>query len=64
MAAPDVQETLLLALDLTGVEQVRVKHRPRLLSVNGPTFISEALRQFLKPYDIHQIHGRPHLSCG
>jgi len=60
MAATDVQETLLLALDLTGIEQVRVKHRPRLLSDNGPAFISEALRQFLKPYDIRQIHGRPH----
>jgi hypothetical protein len=60
MAATDVQDTLMLALNLTGVEQVRVKHRPRLLSDNGPAFIAEALAQFLKPYDIQQIHGRPH----
>ena len=60
MATTDVQETLTFALDLTGVEQVHVKHRPRLLSDNGPAFIAEALAEFLKPYDIHQIHGRPH----
>jgi len=60
MAATDVQETLTFALDLTGIEQVHVKHRPRLLSDNGPAFIAEALAEFLKPYDIPQIHGRPH----
>jgi transposase InsO family protein len=60
MAATDVEETLLLALDFTGVEQVDVKYRPRLLSDNGPAFISEALAQFLKPYEIDQVHGRPH----
>jgi putative transposase len=60
MAVTDVEETLTLALDLTGVTQVRVKHRPRLLSDNGPAFIAEALTEFLKPYDIQQIHGRPH----
>jgi transposase InsO family protein len=60
MAATDVQETLLLAVDFTGVEQVHVEHRPRLLSDNGPAFIAEALATFLKPFDIQQIHGRPH----
>jgi len=60
MAATDVEETLLLALDCTGVEQVDVKYRPRLLSDNGPAFISDALAQFLKPYQIDQVHGRPH----
>jgi putative transposase len=60
MAATDVEETLTLALDLAGVEQVRVQHHPRLLSDNGPAFIAEALAEFLKPYDIQQIHGRAH----
>jgi putative transposase len=58
MAATDVQETLTLAL--TGVKQVRVQHRPHWLPDNGPAFIAEALAEFLKPYDIQQIHGRPH----
>jgi putative transposase len=31
-----------------------------LLSDNGPAFIAEALAEFLKPYDIQQLHGRPH----
>jgi putative transposase len=60
MAATDVQETLQLALDLTGIEHVQVKHRPRLLSDNGPAFIAEALADYLKPLQIHQVHGRAH----
>jgi hypothetical protein len=36
MGAADVTETLDQALAITGVDQVRVKHRPRLLSDNGP----------------------------
>jgi putative transposase len=60
MAATDVQDTLQLALDFTGVEQVQVKHRPRLLSDNGPAFIAEALADYLKPYHIEQVHGRAH----
>jgi putative transposase len=60
MAATDVEETLLLALDFTGVEEMQVKHRPRLLSDNGPAFIADALNEFLRPYDIQQVHGRAH----
>jgi putative transposase len=60
MAATDVQDTLLIALDTTGVEQVQVEHRPRLLSDNGPAFIAEALADFLRPLEIDQIHGRAH----
>jgi putative transposase len=59
MAATDVQETLQIAIDKTGVHHIQVKHRPRLLSDNGPAFIADALKDFLKPYDIDQIHGRP-----
>jgi transposase InsO family protein len=60
MAATDVEETLQIALDFTGVEQVQVKHRPRLLSDNGPAFIADALEEFLRPFEIKQIHGRAH----
>jgi putative transposase len=59
MAATDVQETLQIAIDKTGVHHIQVKHRPRLLSDNGPAFIADALKDFLKPYDIDQLHGRP-----
>lgn len=57
-SATDVQETLQLAVDRTGIVQVRVKHRPRLLSDTGPAFIAEALADYLKPLDIQQVHGR------
>jgi putative transposase len=30
------------------------------LSDNGPAFIDDALKEFLRPYDIQQIHGRAH----
>lgn len=59
MAATDVQDTLQIALDKTGIQHIQVKHRPRLLSDNGPAFISDALRDYLKPYDIDHLHGRP-----
>ncbi len=36
MAAGDVKATLDNALATTGVDQVKVRHRPRLLSDNGP----------------------------
>jgi len=35
MSAADVQELLDLAIAKTGVEKIKVKHRPRLLSDNG-----------------------------
>jgi len=60
MGATDVQETLQLAVNATGIEHVRVRHRPRLLSDNGPAFISDALADYLKPLQIQQVHGRAH----
>jgi len=60
MASADVQDTLDIALAETGVTHVKVKHRPRLLSDNGPAFISDALAEYLKPYQIHHIHSRPY----
>jgi hypothetical protein len=34
MGATDVTETLDAALAITGVDQIQIKHRPRLLSDN------------------------------
>ena len=39
MGTSDVQETLGLALESTGLTQVRVRRRPRLLSDNGPCYL-------------------------
>ena len=40
MTASDVKETLDEAVSNTGVNHIQVKHRPRLLSDNGPCYLS------------------------
>jgi len=47
MSAGDVSDTLDDALSFTGLDQVRVKHKPRLLSDNGPSYISGELAEYL-----------------
>lgn len=60
MASTDVEETLNLALAKTGLHEVKVKHRPRLLSDNGPAFISEALATYLEGKQMKHIRGAPY----
>ncbi len=60
MAATDVQDTLDIALAKTGVTQVKLEHRPRLLSDNGPAYISQELAEYLKQIDIRHIRGKPY----
>ena len=47
MGSSDVTETLDRALAVTGVDQIQVRHRPRLLSDNGPAYVSGELRESL-----------------
>lgn len=56
MSTTDVQETLLMALASTGLDQALVEHRPRLLSDNGSCYLSGELRDFLQ--DRHMEHTR------
>lgn len=60
MAANDVEETLVMALKKTGVQKARVRHRPRLLSDNGPAYLSKNLKLFLKRQQIDHIRGAPY----
>jgi putative transposase len=60
MAATDVQETLQLALDKTGLEQARVEHPPRLLSDNGSCYVSKELKHFLARKQIEHTHSAPY----
>jgi len=60
MGASDVEETLELALEKSGLEKARVRHRPRLLSDNGPAYLSKDLKKFLKRKDIDHIRGAPY----
>jgi len=60
MATTDVTETLDQALALTGVHSVRVRHRPRLLSDNGPAYVSKDLRDYLAEQGMTHTRGRPY----
>ena len=60
MAASDVTATLEDALMATGLSQARVRHRPRLLSDNGPCYISSELKSWLKARDIEHTRGAPY----
>jgi len=60
MAATDVKDTLDQALAVTGVDQIRVKHRPRLLSDNGPAYVSGELREYLGERRMAHTRGAPY----
>ena len=60
MGATDVTETLDEAPAITGVDQVRVKHRPRLLSDNGSAYVSGELRDYLGKRRMDHTRGRPY----
>jgi len=60
MSAEDVKKTLDLALEQTGVRQVKVKHRPRLLSDNGPCYISKELGNYLDKLQMRHTRGAPY----
>lgn len=60
MSHSDVEQTLDLALAATGVRQVAVKHRPRLLSDNGSAYISGDLADYLAQYGIQHTRGAPY----
>ena len=58
--ASDVTETLDLARAKTGVDRVRVAHRPRLLSDNGPCYVSGELADYLETHQITHTRGAPY----
>ena len=60
MGAIDVTETLDEAIAITGVDQVKVKHRPRLLSDNGPAYLSGELREYLGERKMTHARGAPY----
>jgi len=59
MAATDVTETLEAALAASGCDTVRVLHRPRLLSDNGPCYIADDLAKWLDTNTMEHIRGAP-----
>jgi transposase InsO family protein len=60
MRVEDVTETLDLARAATGIDRVRVEHKPRLLSDNGPCYVAKDLGMYLKEHEIGHTRGRPY----
>ena len=60
MNASDVQSTLDDAIAVTGVDGVAIRHRPRLLSDNGPAYVSSELREYLEERGMKHTRGAPY----
>jgi two-component sensor histidine kinase len=55
MKADDVTATLELALDASGLDKARIVHRPRLLSDNGSSYISDDLAKWMKRHEMAHV---------
>ena len=60
MKASDVTETLELALQASGCNQVAVQHKPRLLSDNGASYVSGELADWLNAEGMDHVRGAPY----
>ena len=59
MKASDVTETLTLALEASGLDGMKVAHRPRLLSDNGSSYIASDLADWLEEKGMDHVRGAP-----
>ena len=57
MSSDDVMDTLDIARENTGIDKVHVQHRPRLLSDNGPCYLSRDLKEYLEKRNMIHIRG-------
>jgi putative transposase len=60
MRATDVTETLDLALAASGLDQVTIVHRPRLLTDNGASYVAGDLAEWLHGRGMQHIRGAPY----
>ncbi len=60
MKTEDVTDTLELALQASGLERANLAHKPRLLSDNGPSYISGDLAEWLDDRDMKHTRGAPY----
>src|SRR5258706_226736 len=57
----DVRDRIIsVALDGAGLDKARVLHRPRLLSDNGSSYISDDLAKWLERHDMAHVRGAPY----
>jgi putative transposase len=60
MGVADVKETLEMALKHSGLSQARVRHQPRLLSDNGPAYLSRELAEYIQKRKMKHVRGAPY----
>ncbi len=60
MSARDVSDTLDDALRFTRLDQIKVKHKPRLPVTMAQVIISGELAKCLDERDLNHIHGKPY----
>lgn len=60
MRTEDVTDTLDLALQASGCDQVHVVHKPRLLSDNGSSYVSGDLAEWLQDKGMKHSRGAPY----
>ena len=59
MKAGDVTDTLTMALQASGLDSIKVVHRPRLLSDNGSSYIAGDLAEWLEDHGMDHVRGAP-----
>ena len=59
MRAEDVTDTLDMALAASGCDQANVRHKPRLLSDNGPSYIASELADYITAQRMSHVRGAP-----
>ena len=60
MKADDVTATLKMALHASGLDKAKVLHRPRLLSDNGSSYVSDDLAKWMERHDMAHVRGAPY----
>jgi len=58
MKADDVTATLEMALDASGLDKAKALHRPRLLSDNGSSYVSDDLAKWMERHDMAMTQGK------
>jgi transposase InsO family protein len=60
MSTEDVKATIDDAIAVSGVDHAYINHRPRLLSDNGPCYISGELKKYLADQGFTHTRGKPY----
>jgi len=60
MTASDVKELLDMAIKKTNISSVSVRHKPRLLSDNGPCYLASELKEYLASKEMTHTRGAPY----